>query len=362
MKRIESISAAVSFLLLFFAFASRADSVPQSKSSHLGTAASSIEWIRPPDAADRNAHASWRKAVGPPLVLEIPEPRQGAKRQDSLVIASWNTHVGGGDLNAFIRDLRSGKLTSGIAIYDFVLLLQEVFRAGPPVPVSILPDVPTGSYLRFTPPSGKRVDIVDTARQHGLSLFYVPLMRNGRRGESDRPEDRGNAVLSTFPLSSFAIVELPHVRQRRLAICANLSGETTGGSSWTIRMVSVHLENRAKWSEVFHSFGRARLRQVKALVEACSTATPTIVGGDFNTWSNEWTEPAIRHMEQFFDRPAASSDFGTVKRTLLFPERMVDYLFFRTPKGWTGTYQRVDDMYGSDHYPLLGQIQIRDGR
>ena len=85
--------------------------------------------------------------------------------------------------------------------------------------------------------------------------------------------------------------------QRRLAIGANLSGETTGGSSWAIRMVSVHLENRAKWSEVFHSFGRARLRQVKALVEACSTATPTIVGGDFNTWSNEWTEPAIRYME-----------------------------------------------------------------
>ena len=297
MKRIDSISTTVLVLLVFFAFASTASSIPQSKSPHLGTVASSIEWIRPSDVADRSVHASWRKGVGPPVILEIPEPRRGAKRQDSLVIVSWNSHVGGGDLNAFIRDLRSGKLTSGVPIHDFVLLLQEVFRAGPPVPVSILPDVPTGSYLRFTPPSGKRVDIVNTARQHGLSLFYVPLMRNGRHGESDRPEDRGNAVLSTFPLSSFTIVELPHVRQRRLAIGANLSGETTGGSSWAIRMVSVHLENRAKWSEVFHSFGRARLRQVKALVEACSTATPTIVGGDFNTWSNEWTEPAIRYME-----------------------------------------------------------------
>jgi endonuclease/exonuclease/phosphatase family metal-dependent hydrolase len=189
----------------------------------------------------------------------------------------------------------------------------------------------------------------------------VPLMRNGRPEDGDIPEDRGNAILSTMPLSSFMVVELPHVRQRRLAIGANLSGETTAGLSWNIRVVSVHLENRAKWSEVLHSFGRARLRQVKALADAYYTAIPTIVGGDFNTWSEEWNEPAVAYMEQFFDRPAASSDFGTVKRTFLFPERMVDYLFFRTPEGWTGTYQRVDDSYGSDHYPLLGRVQIRDG-
>lgn len=174
------------------------------------------------------------------------------------------------------------------------------------------------------------------------------------------PEDRGSAVLSTIPLSSFTVVELPHVRQRRLAIGGNLSGQRITGSPWTLRVVSVHLENRAKWSEVLHSFGRARLRQVKALIAAYSTTTPTIVGGDFNTWSDELDESAIRYMEQFFDRPAAFSDFGTVKRTFLFPERMVDYLFFRIPVGWTGTYQRVGNLYGSDHYPLLGRVQIGD--
>lgn len=293
-------------------------------------------------------------------MLGTPPRGQDVKRLDSLIIVSWNTHVGGADLDTFIQDLRSGKLTSGEPIHDFVLLLQEVFRAGPTVPVSILPDVPTGSYLRFTPPSGERVDIVKSARQHGLSLFYVPFMRNGRPQDSDIPEDRGSAILSTIPLASFTVVELPHVRQRRLAIAGNLSGQTTTGAPWILRVVSVHLENRAKWSEVFHSFGSARLRQVKALVQAYSTAIPTIAGGDFNTWSDEWDEPAIRYMEQFFDRPAASSDFGTVKRTFLFPERMVDYLFFRIPVGWTGAYQRVGNLYGSDHYPLLGRVQIGD--
>jgi hypothetical protein len=320
----------------------------------------SIEWIRGSDAAERKAHASWRKGVGPPLILGASTPGQHIKRLDSLIVVSWNTHVGGADLNAFIQDLRSGKLTSGKPIHDFVLLLQEVFRAGPAVPASISPDIPTGSYLKFTTPSGDRVDIVKTVRQHGLSLFYVPLMRNGRPDDSDIPEDRGSAVLSTIPLSSFTVVELPHVRQRRLAIGAILSGETMAGSSWTIRVVSVHLENRAKWSEVLRSFGTARLRQVKTIVEAYSTATPTIVGGDFNTWSDEWEEPAIHHMEQFFDRSAASPEFGTVKRTFIFPERTVDYLFFRLPEGWTGAYQRVDDLYGSDHYPLLGRVKMGD--
>jgi endonuclease/exonuclease/phosphatase family metal-dependent hydrolase len=329
-------------------------------SPHKGAFTSSIEWIRPSDAAERKAHALWRKGVGPPLTLETPDSDQDAKRLDSLLIVSWNTHLGGADLNSFIQDLRRGKLTAGEPIHDFVLLLQETFRAGPPVPVSISPEVPTGSYLRFTPPAGERVDIVKTAQQHRLCLFYVPFMRNGRPEESQISEDRGSAILSTIPLSSFTVMELPHIRQRRLAIGGNLSGRTSSGSPWTIRVVSVHLENRAKWSKVFDSFGRARLLQVKALVEAYSTTAPTIVGGDFNTWSDEWHEPAIRYMEQFFDRTAASPDFGTVKRTFLFPERMVDYLFFRLPKGWKGFYHRVGNLYGSDHYPLLGRVHIGD--
>ena len=327
-------------------------------SHHNGIITPAIEWIRSPDAAEREAHASWREGVGPPLILGTSARVEEAKRLDCLVIVSWNTHVGGAHLNRFIQDLRSGELTSGEPIHDFVLLLQETFRAGPPVPVSISPNVPTGSYLSFTPPSGERVDIVKTARQNGLSLFYVPFMRNGRPEESDAPEDRGSAILSTMSLSAFTIVELPHVRQRRLAIGGNLSGETTAGSPWTIRLVSVHLENRAKWSDVLHSFGRARLRQVKALAEAYSGTTPTILGGDFNTWSDEWDEPAIRYMEQFFDRPSAFFDVGTVKRTFLFPERMVDYLFFRIPEDWTGAYRRIDNLYGSDHYPLLGRVRM----
>ncbi len=354
-----SLSCFLICLLIIFIRA-QVNSGLRPESLHHGTAASSIKWMRPSDAEERKAHASWRKGVGPPVILETPETGQDAKRLGSLLIVSWNTHVGGADLSRFIQDLRIGKLTSDEPIHDFVLLLQEVFRTGPAVPDFISSNIRTGSYIKTNPPSGARMDIIKTARKHRLSLFYVPLMRNGRPEESDMPEDRGSAILSTLPLSSLIAVELPHERQRRLAIGGNLSGRTADGVVWTVRVVSVHLENRARWSEVYRSFGRARLRQAKAIVKAFSGTTPTVLGGDFNTWSDQWNEPAIRYMEQFFDRPAAFSSLGTTKRSFLIPERMVDYLFFRLPRDWTGAYQRVDHLYGSDHYPLLGRVQMGD--
>lgn len=267
--------------------------------------------------------------------------------------------MGGADLDRFIHDLRDGKLTEGEPIHDFVLLLQEVFRKGPSVPAFIPPDVRVGTYVRSKPPSIKRSDIVETAQRHRLALYYVPFIRNGGPKDTDTPEDRGSAILSTIPLCAFSAVELPYERQRRLAIAASLSGETAAGTPWAIQVINVHLENRAMWRRVFRSFGGARLHQVKALVKAFSRTTPTVLGGDFNTWFREWKEPAIRYVEQFFDRPEELTPRGTVKAGNLPLERMVDYLFFRLPGGWTGRYGRVDNRYGSDHYPLLGRVWIR---
>ena len=32
----------------------------------------------------------------------------------------------------------------------------------------------------------------------------------------------------------------------------------------------------------------------------------------------------------------------------------LDYLFFRLAGGWTASTQRLDERFGSDHYPVLG--------
>jgi endonuclease/exonuclease/phosphatase family metal-dependent hydrolase len=319
-----------------------------------------IEWKKSSHATEQSTLESWRRGVGAPLVMMPPDSPREIKALDSLVIISWNTHVGGGDLEHFISDLRDGKLTGGEPIHDFVLLLQEVFRAGPAVPDHVPSDVRAGSYIRTTPPSGERMDILETARRHSLALYYVPSIRNGGPSETDIPEDRGNAILSTMPLSSLTALELPYERQRRVTIGASISGETTVGIPWTIRLINVHLENRAKWSRWFESFGSSRLRQVKAIVNAFQDNTPTILGGDFNTWFGQWKEPAVSYLEQFFDRPTDPLQSSTVKLGYLLPERIVDYLFFRLPEGWGGEYQRVDRLYGSDHYPLLGRVRTGD--
>jgi endonuclease/exonuclease/phosphatase family metal-dependent hydrolase len=317
-----------------------------------------IRWKTLSDPSEERALDSWRGGVGIPLIIIPSAAVHEIKSLDSLIVVSWNIHMGGGDLDRFIRDLKEGRLTDGSRVQDFVLLLQEVFRQGSDVPASVPPGVRTGGCIRCSPPSGERMDIREIARRHNLALYYVPAMRNGETDGSEAPEDRGSAIVSTLTMSSFTAMELPYERQRRLAIGANISGETSAGAPWTVQFINVHLENRARWSRFFRSFGRARLRQVTAVIDAFSGATPTVLGGDFNTWFRGSKESAVRHVDESFDSPHQHLQHGTVRYGPLLPERMVDYLFFRLPEGWSAHYQRIDTLYGSDHYPLLGRVQI----
>jgi hypothetical protein len=34
----------------------------------------------------------------------------------------------------------------------------------------------------------------------------------------------------------------------------------------------------------------------------------------------------------------------------------LDYLFFNLPQDWSASTQRLDDRFGSDHYPVLGTL------
>jgi len=317
-----------------------------------------IQWKTLSDPTEESALESWRGGVGIPLIILPSQGVQEVKSLDSLIVVSWNTHMGGGDLDRFVRDLKEGRLTAGKPVQDFVLLLQEAFRQGSEVPASVSAGVRQGSCIRCSPPSGERMDIREISRRHNLALYYVPAMRNGETDGSDAPEDRGSAILSTLAMSSFTAMELPYERQRRVAMGANISGQTSAGTPWTVQFINVHLENRAIWSRFFRSFGRARLRQVTAVVDAFSEAGPTVLGGDFNTWFRGRKESAIRYVEESFDPLQQHLQHGTVRYGSLLPERMVDYLFFRLPEGWSADYQHIDALYGSDHYPLLGRVQI----
>jgi len=315
-----------------------------------------LVWIHPDSAHDTLRLERWRAAVGAPVEREAAEP-EGGDDVDSLVVMTWNVEVGGGDVEALIADLRSGKLTSRPERH-FVLLVQEALRTGDAVPAFDPIHMESAKAIHTRPPAGPRLGIDEVARRADLSLLYVPSMRNG--AGPLHSEDRGNAILSTLPLDEAVVVELPVERQRRVAISAVIEGETSAGADWELRVVSLHLANRAGLSRFLDTFGRARLRQAGFLtlvLDRHDDDRPAVVGADLNTWLNQDDEPVVAHLRERYPQPAEPPSRGTYDASR-WPDPQLDYLMFSLPDSWTASYRRLDDTYGSDHYPLLGWIVL----
>lgn len=322
-----------------------------------------IVWKNQASDDDYENLLSWCQAVGIPVFIR---PSHTGKKLtiDKLTLVSWNVHVGSGDLDQFINDLQKGQLTDGNPVDHFVMLVQEAYRQDSSVPVNIPTYAKVGNSIHVTTPRGSRVDIITIARKYGLGLFYVPSMRNGRQEDNNVPEDRGNAILSTIPISHPIAVELPLERQRRTAIAANLEDVTKTNISWTFQLINVHLENRTSGLMFFRGFSIARLNQVSALLKILPEEKIAVMAGDFNTWFRETREPSIKHVENFFNRLGIASKCDSLqiprKRYPFFPDRLVDYLFFRIPENWCIEKYYVNDYYGSDHYPLITKISFLD--
>jgi len=309
-----------------------------------------VRWYQVDDQAERDEQLRWCAAVGPPLIETAPESDEAI---DSLVVVTWNTHVGGGSLGYFIRQLRTGVLTAGRPVNHFVILLQETFRTGYEVPAK-LPE--GGLYADEIFPArelGVRRDVRRVAREEGLHAFYAPSMRNGV--DKDPPEDRGNAILSTLPLVDYTVWELPLRYQRRVSIGAVVAGETTDGRPWRLSLVNVHLANRSGMRSLVHSFTRVRTHQTEFVLDNLPFTGAAVLGGDLNTWLGEREEPAVRMIQQSFTEPKSAPSHGTLKFGAVL-ERQTDFLFFRLPDGWRARYRRIEGTYGSDHYPLLGWV------
>ncbi len=321
------------------------------------TTHSRVEWTRAADSKELSLLDRWAQAVGPPVIrkLAISSPTDAV---DQLTFAVWNTNVGSADVAAFLIDLTRGYLTDGRSVEHFVLLLQEVHRSGPAVP-----DCPPLSGIGSTrienlPRHGWRTGIDALAENTGLALYYVPSMRNGSPGADEWPEDRGNAILSTLPLSRLRAFELPFERQRRVAVAARVHGNSRCGSPWSLDWVNVHLDPRSAGWRFHRSFGAGRTGQTEWLLRALKEEAPTLVGGDFNTWTRGENEPAVRQMRTRFRAPSESLGGGTLSVSRFLPSFRLDHVFFRLPRGWRSECKILEHTYGSDHRALLGQISI----
>jgi endonuclease/exonuclease/phosphatase family metal-dependent hydrolase len=313
-----------------------------------------VTWIRPSAPRDRARLDRWCDAVGP-LVVE-PTPRTAPAAADRLAVVVWNVHVGGGDVDRLIDALRRGDLTSGVPIAAFALLLQETYRDGEGVPVR----PPAGSRgpraIRERPPGGVRRGALEIAHAHGLAVVYAPSMRNaGMIDPSPRAEDRGNAILSSLPMTDPTAIELPFERQRRVVVAATIAGRTTGGADWRLRLADAHLDTTIAITR--GGPFAARRRQAAAIVEAlAASAGATLLGGDFNTWLGDREAAAVDLRAVFPQTPA-----GSLRATWHGPlgsHAALDHVFVRDVSGAV-TVARVADRFGSDHDPLLAVVQLR---
>ena len=257
---------------------------------------------------------------------------------------SWNVAIGLGRLEEVVTKVR------GPVSRPLIVLLQEAFRADNTVPERALTRHTGGKS-----PRQSRNDIVEAAHALGMSLRYAPSMRNGVHRS-----DRGNAILSSVSIERARAFALPHVRQRRIVVAAEVSG-----LPW-LTFVSAHLDTRRR-----SGMQSGRLRQAgdlgSRLSEEWGTDQTIILGADLNSYLGT-REPMFRGLARAgFQRLALNPP---VRHT--FHARglrmLLDHVLIKNTEGAiaAATVTRLDetasdrerDIFGSDHHPLLARIEF----
>lgn len=325
-----------------------------------------LRWYRPVGARDVDLTSRWCATVGGAVLRLNPDPSfpEWTLGRD-LEAFTWNQRVGGGDLYAFLAgevrlDCGGPRAATASAVEPFVLLLQETWRYS-----EELPEVEAGSRVPWTvdpdrgPGGGD--DVVEVAERCGLALVYVPSARNGADSGARPSEDKGNAVLSSLPLTTPVALDLPFEAGRKVAVAATV--RAPGGER--VRVVSVHLDVASTLVRTLLSGNQTRTRQAEGLIDGLRKAEDdgplnavTLVGGDFNTWST--SETTLKRMRVAFpDSP--EWDGEPTGRLFDLP---LDHIFFRRGPFDNITlsgYGRLDRHYGSDHFGRRVTVEYAAG-
>jgi endonuclease/exonuclease/phosphatase family metal-dependent hydrolase len=298
-----------------------------------------LTWVRWAD--NQQPLDLWCHSVGRPLFEARPSATADIV---GMRILRWNVHVGAGRLEELLRLLED----ASNAQMGLVVLLQETFRTGDAVPESYPATLQVPKAIR---PRRPAMDVRDIADTFGLSVAYVPSMRNGPATSPLEREDRGNAILSTEPLTDVRIIELPFGKQRRVAISAIVLPRSTHPGVSPLRVVSTHLDTNGD-----------RLTQSVALSERLADLSdlPMIVGGDLNSRAG-FEDGAVRTLASRI--PLAACGTGRTNRwplrlDVLLPIGRLDFMFAGTSaESLVRSCETLPHAYDSDHLPLLMTLQ-----
>ena len=310
-----------------------------------------LTWMR---WSDHRQLDVWCNSVGGPVFeSHVPgkaDPFGPPDDISGMRILSWNVNVGAGRLEALLPRLLDEAAADGLGL---TVLLQETFRTGDAVPEKYPAALHVPKAIR---PRRPTMDVHDIAKQFGLSVAYVPSMRNGPATALHEREDRGNAILSTEPLLDVRAIELPFGKQRRVAITALIAPRVNVAPVFSdrhrfIRVVSTHLDTNGD-----------RTAQAEALSERLTSFTdaPLFVGGDLNARGGLRDNAVLAIAKRL---PMASCGTGRTNRwplrlDVLFPIGRLDYLFTGTAvSDLVRSCETLPDAYDSDHLPLLMTVR-----
>jgi endonuclease/exonuclease/phosphatase family metal-dependent hydrolase len=303
-----------------------------------------VTWTRW-TASNQDRLDAWCASVGPPVLLAPATEIEGIGAATRLQILNWNTEVGGGRVEELIDQLTApGEDTvPAIGRTALVLLLEEVYRGGAEVPESYPRGLRVPSAIR---PRRPGLDVVALARRFNMFLAYVPSMRNGAATSLEEREDRGNAILSTEPLTNVRAIELPFGKQRRVAVAATVLPR--GSAVPPLEVVAAHFDT-----------GGSRVAQAEALaawLEGLS-GQPAVLGGDLNALQG-LRDDTVASLASRMPLEACGAD-----RTQRWPLRLdvlaffvgrLDFMFSTLDgSGVSRQCETLPDAYGSDHVPVL---------
>ncbi|MGQ0816206.1 MAG: endonuclease/exonuclease/phosphatase family protein [Gemmatimonadota bacterium] len=301
--------------------------------------------------------AHWHGNLGDPVALDLGTPL--ARKATVIDVLSWNLAIGRARLDELVEKIRAGVFDGEerSSSRPLIILAQEAYRSDTSVPAA-LKSVHHGGKA----PRNSRHDIVEIAHALNLSLRYAPSMRNGHHRS-----DRGNAILSSVSITHARFFPLPHVRQLRVAVAAEVHG-----LPW-LTFASAHLDTRGRTRDGCGRgrYGSGRTAQADALAkrfaEEWGTNQTVVVGADLNTYLGT-REPLLRALaghgfERMPHRPPRSHTFHAP------PLRMVlDHLLVLGAERSLKSIrvQRLDEderdrgryIFGSDHHPLLARIEL----